>query len=55
MPIVIDPDEPLPLTLDQLEQPAIEKREERIQAQRKQQKKEQVREAFTNRWLIVVL
>ena len=31
---------------------AITKREERIQAQRKQQEKEQAREAFTNPWLI---
>ena len=49
---MIDPDEPLLLTLERMEQRVIEKREEWIQVQRKQQKKEQVREAFTNPWLI---
>ena len=49
---VIDPDEPLPLTLEQMERRVIEKREGQIQAQRKQQEKEQAREAFTNPWLI---
>ena len=49
---VIDPDEPLPLTLERMEWQAIERREERIQAQRKQQQNEQVREAFINPWLI---
>ena len=38
---VIDPDEPLLLTLEQMEQQATKRREERIQAQRKQQEKEQ--------------
>ena len=35
-----------------MEQRAMEKREEGIQAQRKEQEKEQAREAFTNPWLI---
>ena len=51
---VIDPDEPLLLTLEQMEQQATKRREERIQAQRKQQEKEQAREAFTNPWLIAM-
>ena len=49
---VIDSDEPLPPTLEEMERQAAEKREERIQAQRKQQEKEQAREAFTNPWLL---
>ena len=49
---VIDRDEPLPLALEQMEWWVIEKREQRIQAQRKQQEKKQAREAFTNPWLI---
>ena len=49
---VIDPDEPLPSTLEQMERQAIEKREERIQAQKKQQQKEKARKAFTNPWLV---
>ena len=35
-----------------MEQRAMKKREEGIQAQRKEQEKEQAREAFTNPWLI---
>ena len=49
---VIDPDEPLPSTLEQMERQAIEKREERIQAQKKQQQQEKARQAFTNPWLV---
>lgn len=49
---VIDPDEPLPSTLQQMERRAIKKREERIQVQRKQQEKEPAGEAFTNPWFI---
>ena len=48
---VIDPNEPLPSTLEQMERPAIEKRKERIQAQKKQQEQENARMAFTNPWL----
>lgn len=49
---VIDPDEPLPSTLEQMERQASEKREERIQAQRRQKEQEKAREAFTNPWLV---
>ena len=49
---VIDPDEPLPSTLQQMERRATEKREEQLQAQRKQQEKARAKEAFTNPWLI---
>ena len=49
---VVDPDEPLPSTLEKLERQASEKREERIQAQRRQQEQEKAREAFTNPWLV---
>ena len=35
-----------------MEKRAMEKREEGIQAQRKEQEKEQAREGFTNPWLI---
>ena len=49
---VTDPDEPLPSTLQQMERRASEKREEQLQAQRKQQEKGRAREAFTNPWLI---
>ena len=49
---VTDPDEPLPSTLEQMERQAIEKREERIQAQKKQQQQEKARKAFTNLWLV---
>ena len=49
---VIDPDEPLPSTLEQMEQQASEKREERMQVQKRQQEQEKARKAFTNPWLV---
>lgn len=49
---VIDPDEALPSTLEEMERQACEKREERIQAQKKQQEQEKARKAFTNPWLV---
>ena len=48
----MDPDEPLPSTLEQMEQQASEKREERMQVQKRQQEQEKARKAFTNPWLI---
>ena len=49
---MIDPDEPLPSTLEQIERQASENREERMQVQKRQQEQEKVLKAFTNPWLV---
>ena len=49
---MIDPDEPLPSTLEQMERQASENREERMQVQKRQQEQEKVLKAFTNPWLV---